>query len=494
MDQIPSFKPVVRQVNPAVQNQLSAGMAKRVCAYCRVSTESVQQQSSYELQVSHYRDLINKHEEWIFAGIYADEGISGTSTKNRDQFKQMIQDCMDGKLDMILTKSISRFARNTLDCLKYVRKLKSLPHPVGIYFERENIDTLDAKSELLLTILSSLAQDESRNISENVKWANQSRYQQGYVHCPTANFLGYDKDAQGNWLINEKQAETVRRIYRECLEGYGTFSIARHLTEDRIQTGSGRTKWSANSVHRILRNEKYCGDAIMQKRVTVDFLTHRRITNRGFQPQYYIENHHPAIISREEWQAVQRELSRRYLLNHPVAEKGEKGPVKIRSSCRSVFSNKFFCDHCGAPFQRRSIRTSLQGKSMRYPIWKCRNAEHPNTSSVCCSSVFKEEALQSAFMELLFDMKHEKYQLQSELYKSVQNQWRPLPQLQTTFNWFIEQLDTIPDFDPKFGTIPFREDLFLRTIEQGIISEHTIEYTFVFGIHRKINIRDHKIQ
>ena len=217
MDQIPSFKPVVRQVNPAVQNQLSAGMAKRVCAYCRVSTESVQQQSSYELQVSHYQDLINKHEEWIFAGIYADEGISGTSTKNRDQFKQMIQDCMDGKLDMILTKSISRFARNTLDCLKYVRKLKSLPHPVGIYFERENIDTLDAKSELLLTILSSLAQDESRNISENVKWANQSRYQQGYVHCPTANFLGYDKDSQGNWLINEKQAETVRRIYRECL-------------------------------------------------------------------------------------------------------------------------------------------------------------------------------------------------------------------------------------------------------------------------------------
>ena len=265
------------KVIPVIREQRAELLAeipkKRVCAYCRVSTDQEDQQSSYELQVKYYESFIRQNELWEFSGIYADEGITGTSTKNRTQFQKMIEDCKNGKIDMIITKSISRFARNTLDCLNYVRMLKALPSPVGVYFEKENIDTLDAKSELLLTILSSIAQDESRNISENVRWSIQRRFQQGKAHCPTAFFLGYDTDEKGNLVINEEQAATVRRIYKEFLEGNGTNKIAKGLTEDKVKTGKGNTVWSANSVYRILRNEKYCGDILMQKRVTLDFDT-----------------------------------------------------------------------------------------------------------------------------------------------------------------------------------------------------------------------------
>lgn len=489
MNQAISIKPVVHQLLPEVC--ASVIELKRVCAYCRVSTESAEQRSSYYLQVSHYQELIKSHADWAFAGIYADEGISGTSTKNRKQFKQMIQDCLDGKIDRIITKSISRFARNTLDCLEYVRKLKNLPNPVSIYFEKENIDTLDVKSELLLTILSSLAQDESRSISENVKWANQSRYQQGYVHCPTANFLGYDKDPQGIWIINEAQAQTVRRIYRECMEGYGTFSIAKHLTQDNVQTGSGRTKWSANSVHRILRNEKYCGDALMQKRITIDFLTHRRIANNGFQPQYYIENHHPAIIGREEWDAVQVELSRRYLMNHPLQQKQKAELAKVRYSNRSVFSSKLYCVHCGDPFQRRSLRTTCRGQSVRYPIWKCRNAETKQPQCLPCRNfACKEEILKESFMNLLIRMKREKAQLLMELetsdYRQQLRQEKSSVSLKETLDWFIEQLETLTELEPAIPL--FRKDIFMRTVERITLSEYTAEVTFIFGLQRKIPI------
>lgn len=290
---------------------------KRVCAYCRISNGEEEQQSSYNLQVEHYTDFIENNDLWEFCGIYADKGISGTSIKHRTNFKRMIEDCMAGKIDMIITKSISRFARNTLDCLNYVRMLKALPSPVAIYFEKENIDTLDEKSELLLTLLSSLAQDESRSISENIRWGKRKRFKQGVVgNLLTKFFIGYDIDKQGNLVINEEQAETVRRVYRDFLEGKGVTKIAKELTSEGIKTREGTTTWTSNNVYQILSNEKYCGDVLLQKTVSVDFLNHKTIQNTGQQPQYLVVDHHPAIISKEEWNAVQKKRKRHFNMNN----------------------------------------------------------------------------------------------------------------------------------------------------------------------------------
>ena len=260
----------------------------RVAAYCRVSTDSDEQATSYEAQVSHYTEQITRNPEWAFAGIYADDGISGTNTKKREEFNRMIADCMDGKIDMIITKSISRFARNTLDCLKYIRQLKDRNIPV--FFEKENINTLDAKGEVLLTIMASLAQQESQSLSQNVKLGLQFRYQRGEVQVNHSRFLGYTKDENGRLVIDPEQAEVVRRIYREYLDGYSTDKIAAGLERDGILTGAGNPRWHTSTVAKILRNEKYMGDALLQKTYTVDYLSKKRIKNNGIMPQYYVEN------------------------------------------------------------------------------------------------------------------------------------------------------------------------------------------------------------
>jgi DNA invertase Pin-like site-specific DNA recombinase len=224
----------------------------RVAAYCRVSTDSDEQATSYDAQVKHYTEYIQRNPEWEFAGIYADDGISGTNTKKRNEFNRMIDDCMAGNIDMIITKSISRFARNTLDCLKYIRQLKGKNIPV--YFEKESINTLDAKGEVLLTIMASLAQQESQSLSQNVKLGLQYRYQQGKVQVNHNRFLGYTKDENGHLIIDLEQAEIVKRIYREYLEGSSMGRIAAGLEKDGILTGAGNTKWHTSTINKILRN------------------------------------------------------------------------------------------------------------------------------------------------------------------------------------------------------------------------------------------------
>jgi site-specific DNA recombinase len=254
----------------------------RVAAYCRVSTDSEEQATSYETQIEHYTSYIENHRDWVLAGIYADDGISGTNTKNREEFNRMIDDCMAGKIDMIITKSISRFARNTLDCLKYIRQLKEKNIPV--YFEKENINTLDSKGEVLLTIMASLAQQESQSLSQNVKLGLQYRYQQGIIQVNCSRFLGYTKDENNRLVIVPEEAEIVKRIFREYLEGKSMLKIARGLEADGILNGAGNKKWHTSSIAKILRNEKYIGDALLQKTYTVDFLTKKRIKNNGIVP------------------------------------------------------------------------------------------------------------------------------------------------------------------------------------------------------------------
>ena len=254
----------------------------KVAAYCRVSTDSDEQATSYDAQVEHYTNLIKKNDDWEFAGIFADDGISGTNTKKREEFNRMIEECMEGNIDMVITKSISRFARNTLDCLKYIRQLKEKNIPV--FFEKENINTMDSKGEVLITIMASLAQQESESLSKNVKLGLQFRYQNGEVQVNHNRFMGYTKDENGHLIIEPDEAEIIKRIYREYLQGASLKQIGEGLEADGILTAAGKTKWRPETIKKILKNEKYIGDALLQKTYTVDVLTKKRVVNNGIVP------------------------------------------------------------------------------------------------------------------------------------------------------------------------------------------------------------------
>lgn len=364
---------------------------KKVAAYCRVSTDNEEQLTSYEAQVNYYTSYIANNPEYELAGIYADEGITGTSTKKREQFNQMIEDCMDGKIDLIITKSISRFARNTLDCLNYVRQLKNLG--IGIFFEKENIDTLDSKGEVLLTILSSLAQDESRSISENSTWGIRRRFEQGKVTVNHKKFLGYDKkDDDGNLIINEKQAKIVRRIYDDFLNGMGPNRIAKELEEEGVKTWSDKTKWYESTIRKILSNEKYKGDALLQKTYTVDFLTKKRVENNGEVPQYYVEESHPAIIDKDTWEAVQLEMERRRLFC-------EEHNIKklYYSTTDNPLSGRIICGKCGRAYGRKVWNST--DDDLRRIVWRC-NGKYTEKGKVGCDNRHvDDEVFYKAFVE-----------------------------------------------------------------------------------------------
>ena len=331
----------------------------RVAAYCRVSTDSEEQATSYDTQIEHYTAYIQGHPDWMLAGIFADDGISGTNTKKREEFNRMIDECMAGNIDMIITKSISRFARNTLDCLKYIRQLKDKNIPV--YFEKENINTMDSKGEVMLTIMASLAQQESQSLSQNVKLGLQYRYQQGEIQVNCARFLGYTKDENKRLVVVPEEAEIVKRIYREYLEGASMLKIARGLEADGILNGAGKERWHTSNINQILRNEKYIGDALLQKTYTVDFLTKKRVKNNGIVPQYYVENSHEAIIPREVFMQVQEELVRRRIVHT-----SPNGKTRTFSS-NHCFAQIVICGKCGEVFRR--VHWNNRGK--KSVVWSC---------------------------------------------------------------------------------------------------------------------------
>ena len=312
---------------------ISSGTKRKVAGYARVSTELEEQQSSYEAQVSYYTNYIQSRNDWEFVRVYTDEGISATSTKHREGFQQMVEDALDGKIDLIVTKSVSRFARNTVDSLTTIRKLKE--HGTEVYFEKENIWTFDSKGELLLTIMSSLAQEESRSISENVRWGQRKRAADGKYSLGYAHFLGYDKGPDGTPVVNKEQAVVVRKIYGLFLEGYSYNKIAKILTEEGIPTPAGKKNWRDVTIAGILTNETYMGDKILQKTYTLDFLHKTPIKNQGQVPMYHIEQDHEAIIPPETFKRVQDEILRRK--NRPLQG-------------QTIFSGKIFCGCCGATF------------------------------------------------------------------------------------------------------------------------------------------------
>ena len=326
---------------------------RRVAGYARVSTDSDEQFTSYEAQIDYYTQFITSHADWVFVKVYTDEGISGLNTKKRDGFNEMITAALAGGIDLIVTKSVSRFARNTVDSLTTIRKLKDVG--CEVYFEKENIWTFDGKGELLITIMASLAQEESRSISENVTWGQRKRFADGKVSMPYKSFLGYKKGADGLPEIDLEQAKTVRYIYDLFMSGKTPQSIAKQLTDEGIPTPGGKTIWRDRTVESILTNEKYKGDARLQKTFTVDFLQKKTKVNEGEVPQYYVENSHAAIISPDLFDQVQVEIARRQALGR-------------RYSGKSIFSCRLVCGDCGG-FLGPKVWNSTS--KYRHVVWQC---------------------------------------------------------------------------------------------------------------------------
>ena len=353
----------------------------KVAAYCRVSTDSDEQATSYEAQVTHYTNFIQSNPEWQFAGVFADDGISGTGTKKREGFNRMISECMNGSIDMVITKSISRFARNTVDCLKYIRLLKGKSIPV--FFEKENINTMDSRGEVLITIMASLAQQESESLSKNVKLGLQFRYQNGEVQVNHNRFLGYTKDESGHLIIDPEQAEIVKRIFYEYLQGKSLQQIGDGLMADGILTAAGKKIWRGETIRKILKNEKYMGDALLQKTYTVDCLTKKRVKNTGIVPQYYVSDDHEAIIPKELFEQVQDEMLRRANIH--------AGKNKRIYSSKYALSSLVRCGKCGDIY-RRIVWNNRGKKSVR---WRCvtRVQQGPD---VCDASNIPETELQEA--------------------------------------------------------------------------------------------------
>lgn len=355
---------------------------RRVAAYARVSTEQEQQQSSYAAQVSYYTNYIQGREDWEFVKVYADEGISGLNTKRREGFKTMVADALAGKIDLIVTKSVSRFARNTVDSLTTICELKE--HGVECYFEKENIWTFDSKGELLLTIMSSIAQEESRSISENVRWGKRKGMQDGKVSVPFSAFLGYDRGAHGELVVNEEQAVIVRKIFSMFLQGYTTYQIAKVLTDEGIPTVTGKSKWRSEGIASILSNEKYKGDALLQKSYTSDFLTKRAKKNNGVIPQYYVKDDHEAIIEPEVFDHVQR----------------MRASIGKRVSGVSILAGKIYCGDCGGYYGQKIWHST---DKYRRVIWRC-NQKYGKDGSKCGTPHLTEEQVKGLFVKAVSEL------------------------------------------------------------------------------------------
>lgn len=369
--------------NPALSKKHDPNRVLKVAAYCRVSTDDEDQLNSYRTQKNYYSDLIKKNPKWRFAGIYADEGITGTMVKKRDSFLRMIEDCEKGKIDLILIKSVSRYARNIVDCISYIRKLKALG--IGIYFEEQNINSLTEDSEIYIGIYGVLAQSESENISANVKWGINKRMQNGTYAC-RIHLLGYrrDKTTKEIYIVPE-EAEVVKKIFQMYLQGMSLDQIKNYLESNDIKTVNGRSVWDKSTIKGILTNEKYVGDIIYQKTYREDCISKKTKINRGEIDRYLVTDNHPAIIDREIFRLVKKELvrrsSKRRASSNAITELG-------KYSAKYALSELLNCGICGSPYRRK---TSVK-KGIKRAYWRCLNHVE-NGSDACPQAKGIEEEL-----------------------------------------------------------------------------------------------------
>nr|WP_294484707.1 recombinase family protein [uncultured Anaerosporobacter sp.] len=361
----------------------------RVAAYCRVSTDGDEQLGSFESQKLYYEDKIRENPDWVNAGIFADEAITGTKTDKREGFQEMITKCQRGEIDMILTKSISRFARNTVDTLNYVRMLRS--KNIAVFFEKENIHTLDMNGEMLLTILSSLAQQEVESLSQNVKMGLAMKMKRGEL-IGFNGCLGYDYHPEDKTLtVNEEEAETVRFIFDMYLQGYGTTTIAKRLMELGVKNKKGEVSWHTHGVMGIIKNEKYKGDVLLGKTFTTDPITKRRLANMGEENQYYITDHHEPIVSKEDWKkadAIRKKRSK----NKVVETTG----ARERYTRQYAFSSICECAYCGHKLTRRTRHSSSVYEKT---VWQCMNATKNGIDNCPNCKAIDESILEGAFLE-----------------------------------------------------------------------------------------------
>ena len=379
------------EANPLLIRGNDANAILRVAAYCRVSTDSDDQLESYAAQVAYYTDIIVKNPRWRLVKIYADEGITGTQAKKRKHFLEMIRDCEKGKIDLILTKSVARFARNTVDSLQYVRQLKAIG--VGVYFQEQNLDTLKTDNEMVIGFHSVMAQAESENISANVRWGIQQRMRTG-TYAFRYNILGYRKGENGEPVIVPEEAEVVRKIYQRYIMGDTTDQLKEYLQAKGYHTKKGSTEWSKANIYSILTNERYCGDVIYQKTYVENCLTKKVKKNRGEMTKYLVTNNHPAIIEREIFKMVQAEMARRggmrKISDKTITEQG-------KYSGKFALTNLLICGECGSPYRRKSwVRNGVNRK-----VWICVNRLDNGTEFCKHSVTLDEDKLQKAICRAL---------------------------------------------------------------------------------------------
>lgn len=436
----------------AVRRQL------RVAAYCRVSTEEEEQQSSYEAQCTYYTDKIMTNPEWTMAGIFADEGITGTSTKKRDDFNRMIRKCRQKKIDLILTKSMSRFARNTLDSLKYIRALKELG--IGIIFEKENINTLEMDTELIITFMSAFAQSESESISANVRWGKRQAMKEGKTSVNFKKLYGYFLDSEGNPRVDSDQAEVIRGIYNRYLQGASLRMIRQELEAEGIPNPAGREKWGIDQIRNILSNEKYCGDVLMQKTFIQDCISKKVVKNTGQLPMYLIQNNHPAIVSREVYQAVQAEKARRSATASPSTKTSSTGRTCYAS--KFALSERLVCGECGTLYRRCTWKRN--GKTRI--VWRCVSRLDYGTKYCHQSPTMDEEPLQRAIMAAISSVMAPKEKINGLITDAALEETGKLPNSAMTLGDINRRLEKLEaEFDTLFNqsggidknTVRFRE-------------------------------------
>lgn len=364
----------------------------RVAAYCRVSTEQEEQQNSYQVQIAYYTDLINRKKEWSLVGIFADEGISGTQTKKRTEFNRMIRMCKNKKIDLVITKSISRFSRNTVDCLEYVRQLKDLG--IGVIFEKESINTLTMTSEFMIALYGSFAQAESESISKNVSWGKEKAYREGKVSFQYKYLLGYKKGADGKPEIVPEEAEIVRMIYKLFLDGYSMSNIKKVLENKGILTATGKKIWNESLISSILKNEKYVGDALLQKTYTLDCITHKVVKNKGERPMFLVTDHHTPIVDRDTYNRVQQELARRSS-KRKISDKTTTEQGKYSS--KYALTELLICGQCGTPYRR----TTWSSRGKKQIVWRCISRLEHGKKYCPESPTIKEESLHKAIIHAI---------------------------------------------------------------------------------------------
>ena len=408
----------------------------RVAAYCRVSTDDEEQLTSYEAQKNYYTDKIMTNKEWTMAGIFADEGITGTSARKRPEFLRMIRQCKQGKIDIVLTKSVSRFARNTVDCLNYVRALKELG--IAVIFEKENMNTLEVDSEILLTMLGAFAQSESESISANVRWGIRQAMKEGKVTIQYKYLYGYRKGDDGKPEIIPDQAEVVIKIYDLFLSGTPVRGIQEYLNANSVPNINGEPKWARSAIDSILTNEKYCGDVLLQKTFIDDCINKKVKKNTGQLPMYLVQNHHEGIISRETFDAAQAELARRSAGKSPSKKNAPTG--RSRYSSKYALSDRLYCGECGTRYQRCTWRNRDGSKRI---VWRCVSRVDYGNKYCHNSPTLDEEPLHRAILAAINSAVKDKDNIVYNLKTAMEKELAPVAGQQLSLSEIDNQLEQL---------------------------------------------------